>query len=59
MQLQQLKMIPNYVDFFPSCEQSGPVLRLGQSFMLQPDSLPAVQVDSILQILDGTNLSLN
>ena len=48
------------VDFFlSSLEQSGPVLRLGQSFMLQPDSLPAVQVDSILQILDGTSLSLN
>ena len=45
--------------FLRSLEQSGPVIRLGQSFMLQPDNLPAVQVDAILQALEGHKLSLD
>jgi len=45
--------------FLTSLEQSGPVIRLGQCFMVQPDNLPAVQVDAILQALEGPKLSLD
>ena len=45
--------------FIRSLEQSGPVLRLGQSFMLQPDNLPAVEVVAILKALEGPKLSLD
>ena len=45
--------------FLRSLEQSGPVLRLGQSFMLQPDNLPTVEVAAILEALEGPNLSLD
>ena len=45
--------------FLRSLEQSGPVIRLGQCFMVQPDNLPAVQVDAILQALEGSKLSLD
>ena len=45
--------------FLRSLEQSGPVLRLGQSFMLQPDNLPAVEVAAILKALEGPKLSLD
>ena len=45
--------------FLHSLEQSGPVLRLGQSFMLQPDNLPAVEVAAILKALEGPKLSLD
>ena len=45
--------------FLTSLEQSGPVIRLGQCFMVQPDNLPAVQVDAILRALEGPKLGLD
>ena len=45
--------------FIRSLDQSGPVMRSGQSFMVQPDNLPAAEVDAILKALEGPKLSLD
>ena len=45
--------------FLRSLDQSGPVMRSGESFIVQPDNLPAVEVDAILQALEGPELSID
>tara|TARA_B100000925_G_scaffold91152_1_gene66097 strand:- start:561 stop:1280 length:720 start_codon:yes stop_codon:yes gene_type:complete len=43
--------------FLRSLDQSGPVIRSGQSFIIQPENLPAVEVDAVLQALERPTLS--
>ena len=51
---------PKLADLFlRSLNQSGPVIRIGQSFMVQPDNLPAAEVRAILEVLEGTKISLD
>ena len=45
--------------FLHSLDQSGPVTRSGESFIVQPDNLPAVEVDALLQALEGIKLSID
>ena len=42
--------------FLRSLDQSGPVIRSGQSFIIQPENLPAVEVDAVLQALERPTL---
>ena len=43
--------------FLRSLDQSGPVIRSGKSFIIQPENLPAVEVDAVLQALERPTLS--
>ena len=43
--------------FLRSLDQSGPVIRSGKSFIIQPENLPAVEVDAVLQALERPTLN--
>jgi len=43
--------------FLRSLDKSGPVIRSGQSFIIQPENLPAVEVDAVLQALERPTLN--
>ena len=43
--------------FLRSLDQSGPVIRSGQSFIIQPENLPPVEVDAVLQALERPTLN--
>ena len=43
--------------FLRSLDKSGPVIRSGQSFIIQPENLPAVEVDAVIQALQRPTLN--
>ena len=43
--------------FLRSLDQSGPVIRSGQSFIIQPENLPPVEVEAVLQALERPTLN--